>query len=262
MRISLFTWSIYGKQDNDTLAYDHFHSGQWIENKGQISYDKESPLLPLNLRRRLSNLGKMAMEELFCVTNALNNEQIPWIVSCRHGDSSRMINLLTDLEKNEALSPMDFSLSVHNAIIGLYSISTKNKLLHTVLSGGEESFEMGLLEAYALQKSSRKSVGYLYYHLPLPTFYGEKIQNKDDNLGYCVSIILTSETTETPISPAIHLEFAPQIPPQNSEKENSEPKRNTAQHLINYITDTNKQTLNIPIPGGAFLLEKNTPYHF
>src|ERR1700691_2625239 len=83
--------------------------------------------LPTMMQRRLTPLGRTAAGMLHNSSSRSNSEQIPWVVSCRHGDLHRMINLLSSLARNEPLSPTEFSMSVHNAIIGAFSIATKNK---------------------------------------------------------------------------------------------------------------------------------------
>ncbi len=54
-------------------------------------------------------------------------------------------------------------MSVHNAIIGVFSIATGNTQAHSALAGGNASFEAGLLESIVLLKEKGGSVGYVYY---------------------------------------------------------------------------------------------------
>lgn len=131
--------------------------GSWPDN--ETGLEDLSP----TMRRRLSPLGQKAIQVVNACTVGLNDPTIPWIISCRHGDKSRRFNLLSSLAHGEMLSPSDFSMSVHNAIIGMFSIATGNKQTHSALAGGINSFEMGLLETVALQKEKGGSVGYIYY---------------------------------------------------------------------------------------------------
>lgn len=242
MKILLSTWSIYEKEESACLF-----SGQWCEGNGFAISDLEKPALPMNLRRRLTPLGKLVMAQLYTVCSKLEDQQIPWIVSSRHGDSTRMVNLLGALEQKAPLSPMDFSLSVHNAIIGLFSIESKNKELHTVISGSAASFECGLLEAYALQKSTGKPVGYLFYDFPLPSFFE---QNEGDNQGYCFALVLKNDESEEKESPIIQVHFNPYV------TDNDPIVIPNAQLLGNYLMNDNTKIMRIPLSSGEFHFEK------
>lgn len=136
----------------------------WYEgNYGSWPCDeKRLGELPIQASRRLSPLGYKAVQ-IFNQCTFSNNESIPWIISCREGDISRRFKLLANLAQKEMLSPIDFSMSVHNAIIGFHSIASNNKRAHTALAAGENSLGIGLLESIALLKERGGSVGYVYY---------------------------------------------------------------------------------------------------
>jgi hypothetical protein len=56
------------------------------------------------------------------------------------------------LARDDGVSPTDFTLSVHHALIGLLSIAQGNRLGHTAVASGAESFCYGLIEALACLK--------------------------------------------------------------------------------------------------------------
>lgn len=145
MNIVSCLWSI-----NQTL-------GSWPSD------DQKLETLPQHLARRLTPLGRITLQIVNKSIACLDNKSIPWVVSCRHGDIARRVNLLTNLAKDELLSPTEFSLSVHNAIIALFSIASGNKQAHSALAGGVNSFESGLIESIALHKETGSKVGFLYY---------------------------------------------------------------------------------------------------
>lgn len=248
MLIFLCAWSTQDKTESEAP-----HKGLWISGRGICPVGDDSPSLPVALRRRLSPLGKLAMTELYEIQSHLAEEQssIPWVTSCRHGDSSRMMSLLTNIETGEQLSPMDFSLSVHNAIIGMFSIATKNTQSHTALSGGKLSFEMGLLEAYALQKTTKKPVGYLYYDTTLPTFYNKEEHNGSTQC--CLSMVISNENEGTK---GLQVEFIPHEDSRQEELTTDLDEINGAYKVTEFLKN-NQQQLSILIPGGTFLFEKN-----
>ena len=103
----------------------------------------------------MTPLGRQAVQLIYKSISE-RNSSIPWIVACRHGDIEHKLNLLSNLAQDEMLSPTDFSMSVHNAIIGMFSIATDNKHTYSALAGGPNSFEAGLLESIALLKRKRR----------------------------------------------------------------------------------------------------------
>jgi hypothetical protein len=70
-----------------------------------------------------------------------------YVLSTRHGELDRTVSLLNSIDSREPLSPADFSMSVHNSLIGLLSMAAGNRGGHTAVSAGSESFCFGLLEA-------------------------------------------------------------------------------------------------------------------
>src|SRR5690606_21595806 len=74
--------------------------------------------LPVRLRRRLSALGRMAVQVAYWCQSAASG--IPVVMASRYGDAERSIALLTDLARQSPLSPTAFGLSVHNAIAAQY----------------------------------------------------------------------------------------------------------------------------------------------
>ncbi|HBN22602.1 MAG TPA: hypothetical protein DD412_05130 [Holosporales bacterium] len=150
--------------------------------------------IPKAMRRRLTPLGCLVVETLYGAVDFLEastiDSEIPWVFSSRHGDGDRVRRLLADISKDELLSPMDFSQSVHNAIAGAFSIISQNTKMHTALSAGNASFEVGLLEAYALQRKTNGYVGYAYYDSPMPPPYDDLIQGNKEKNPFCLVMVL------------------------------------------------------------------------
>ena len=133
-------------------------------------------LIPANLRRRSTPQGQHALE---AVWNLPEIDTARYILSSRHGEMSRTLSLLQSLSDREELSPADFTLSVHNALIGLLSIARKNAHGHTALAAGEESFSMGLVEAAAcLVAQPREPVILIHFDDLLPAPYADFEEGK------------------------------------------------------------------------------------
>ncbi|WP_088332661.1 beta-ketoacyl synthase chain length factor [Lacimicrobium sp. SS2-24] len=126
--------------------------------------------VPAMQRRRLSALTKMA---LFTAAEAMQNceSEVETVFATRHGDLHKTLTLLNCLTEEEALSPTTFSLSVHNAVSGLFSIFTGNKAASNTVSAGAHSFLMGLVEAVVRARLTRKRVLLVYMDQALPEIY-------------------------------------------------------------------------------------------
>lgn len=125
--------------------------------------------LPAGLRRRVTPLGRKTLE----VAGALPLPgQARYVFSSRHGEFSRTLAVLRAIAAGEALSPTDFSMSVHHALTGILSIQQGNHAGHTALAAGAESFCFALMEAAAaLVDAPRQPVVVVYYDEPLPDEY-------------------------------------------------------------------------------------------
>ena len=112
--------------------------------------------LPAMQRRRLGALGRM----LFHVAWPLAEGQpaMPLVFVSRHGETPRTLAVLQALAADEPLSPTQFSLSVHNAIIGQWSILRADTSEMTALAGEGDGLEHGVLEALSLLAEGASSV--------------------------------------------------------------------------------------------------------
>ena len=86
---------------------------------------------------------------------------MPTVFASAHGESEVTEQLLREIAQETALSPMGFSLSVHNAASGVFSIATGNKAPASAIAANEDTFIMGLCEA-ALMLSQQGHERILY----------------------------------------------------------------------------------------------------
>ena len=107
----------------------------WLENPevvpatlGKIPLKEVPPML----RRRFGALGKCAMAAALQVLK--DDDAIPGIFSSRHGDTALTLSLLEEMGRDEPMSPTGFSLAVHNAVSGLFSIVRKDTSMVTSLA--------------------------------------------------------------------------------------------------------------------------------
>lgn len=81
------------------------------------------PLPPL-LRRRLDQAGRATCQ----ILRHLDPEAAcPIVHASRHGNTPLTWGLLTELDDDQPLSPGRFSMSVHNAVLGLHAIARDHR---------------------------------------------------------------------------------------------------------------------------------------
>ena len=141
---------------------------QWVN--GEATFEPTPPPkpdIPAMLRRRLSTTGKIA---LHCALHCLHDEQsLPTIFCSRHGELNRTIGMLGDLADQQPLSPTAFSLSVHNANSGIFSIARGDQSPSSAISAGENSLMMGFIEAVGqLAEGNSAEVLVIISDEPLP----------------------------------------------------------------------------------------------
>lgn len=118
------------------------------------------------LRRRASFLGKMALEVAYqCLEQRTD---VPTVFCSRHGDVARALELLSDLARDVALSPTAFSMAVHNASAGLFSIARADRANHVALAAGASTIEHAVIEACGLLADGAPEVLLVVSDCPLP----------------------------------------------------------------------------------------------
>ena len=107
------------------------------------------PFVPAAIRRRCGHQDRMVLEVgSECVRDCREPPAI--VLGSRHGEAQSNWLLLELLARREHLSPMKFSLSVHNASMGLLSIATKNPGVSRSIAAGRGTLAAALLEALGL----------------------------------------------------------------------------------------------------------------
>ncbi len=119
--------------------------------------------VPATLRRRCSAFSKVTLAVAHAAAQSVEEHgPFPTVFASAHGESDITAALLRELGEELPLSPMGFSLSVHNAASGLYSIATGNRGPATALAAGDRTFLMGLCDAFlTLCQGSEERVLYV-----------------------------------------------------------------------------------------------------
>lgn len=125
--------------------------------------------IPALQRRRLSDLTKISLHLAFA--NQIEADT-PVVFASRHGDLHKTSQLLKQVARDDDLSPTQFALSVHNAMVGQYSILTQHRAQHSSVAAGDASLHYGILEAWTLlQCNDCDQVLIVYADQRLPEIY-------------------------------------------------------------------------------------------
>lgn len=143
------------------------------------------------LRRRADAADRLALEVAFRLAPAGG---IPAVFASRHGQVARSASMLTAQAAGEPASPMDFSLSVHNATAGQYSIAAGDRHASTSLSSREESFAAGLLEAMGMAAEGAPRVMVVMSDPVLPDIYAGP--ERGEPAGYALALLLGAKGGE------------------------------------------------------------------
>jgi hypothetical protein len=125
--------------------------------------------VPAMQRRRMSRLSKMALEVAYQCSADVT--ELRTVFASRHGEIHRTTKILHELFTGEGVSPTAFSLSVHNAASGLYSIARNAPSPSSAVAAGKNTFIAGLFEALGFLAQGEKRVLFIFADEPLPDAY-------------------------------------------------------------------------------------------
>jgi hypothetical protein len=123
------------------------------------------------VRRRLSSLSRAALKVAHDCAQEQHAARV--VFASRHGELRRTTDILRAITAAEPVSPNAFSLSVLNAMSGIYGIARRDRSPATAISAGAETLGYALLEAYAqYMKQPCPPVLVVYADEPADPLYG------------------------------------------------------------------------------------------
>lgn len=171
--------------------------------------------LPAMQRRRLSPLARAA----FFVSKQCSQEQpdCPSIFCSSLGESPRTYSLIESIAENDDVSPMAFSLSVHNAISGQFGILFNNTKPTTAIAPSGGAYISTLADALGQLEEGAESVLIVCYEETVPTFYQPYIESVKHPLAVAFRVRLADKKSTKPI----HLSYTPQKSQVNNSMEHA-----------------------------------------
>jgi hypothetical protein len=141
---------------------------------GQTTFGCAAPedAIPAAIRRRMGALERLAVR---CTLGVLDDKPTGELVFCsRYGNLETLASLLSGISDGQPISPMAFSCSVHNATPGFVGQIRKERISHTALAAGPDTFRAGLIESYArLASGDCDDVTLTFADVALPEIYAE-----------------------------------------------------------------------------------------
>lgn len=148
--------------------------------------------VPAMQRRRIDRLGRAAIQALGDCRLPEDAGQ-PLVFVSRHGDVARSHALLEALAGQQALSPTQFGLSVHNAIAALNSIVHGERGNYTALAGGSASVETALVEAVGLLADGARSVSLVACDSQALHVYAPYLDEPDAFFGFAWRLVAADD---------------------------------------------------------------------
>jgi hypothetical protein len=151
------------------------------------------------LRRRLSTLSRAALKVAHdCVAD---RPAVRIVFASRHGELRRTTDILRNIGAGEPVSPTSFSLSVLNAMTGVFGIVRGDRSAASALSAGAETLGYALLEAHAQYATDNSTpVLLVYADEPADPAYGTI---DDEVQGGALAILLDAQAAKGQLSCAL-----------------------------------------------------------
>jgi hypothetical protein len=156
----------------------------WAAGGAGLRDDGSSPAVEAMapaLRRRAGRNDRLGLETAWRL--APQGAPVVSVFGSRHGQVARSAVLLEALAQGTPLSPMDFSLSVHNACAGLFSIARQDRSASSAVAAGGEELASAMLEAAGLLAEGAESVLLSVHDELPPALYDAHWLREEGTLG-------------------------------------------------------------------------------
>lgn len=167
LKFAVERWCLWEPQAGAPVLCSRYSGGL------QTSETLEKPDLatvPAMQRRRLGTLARSVFHVLSHCADP--GAQEPAIFSSHMGEIGRTQGIVDTLAADEPVSPASFSLSVHNAIAGQWSLIRGIKAPMIALAPPANSPVPALFEAAGiLLEEEHEAVNVVFYDEPYPSFY-------------------------------------------------------------------------------------------
>lgn len=173
-QFSLSRWSAWAPAMADVDRWYAWARGEIpLVDSEEVAPVKAMPPL---LRRRAHQVGRAALETLYAPELAYADQ--PIVFCSRHIELARSVVLLQELAAEGKVSPQEFSMTVHNAISGLFLIAKKSQTPIVSLASENQLALSGMFEALSLIVNGAPSVILVFCDAPLPALFRAFVENE------------------------------------------------------------------------------------
>jgi hypothetical protein len=231
--LTITRWDCWAPGCEDAAAWCKWSQGQVAPSgEGQPDLPHIKPML----RRRLSPLARAAFHAADSCMGQIDNPAC--VFSSTYGQPEQTLQLLQTLAREEPLSPTAFSLSVHNAVAGLFSIIHKLTGPSLTVSAGSEGIGAAFLEAAGLLAEGESNVLVVCFEAALPEVQRPFEENPPTIMAACYLV-----TATTSGSTALQLQRTPVL--RTSRTSKAAPFWQQTRDLIGFL-ESGAETLEIP----------------
>lgn len=131
------------------------------------AYRPALPFLPPMQRRRLGLPARLMLDAVWPLVGP--DDQLPIVLASHDGEINRSFALWLALLQEHTVSPTSFGLSVHNALVGQWSMLRGDMSESTALCASGEGFELAITEACAMLAEGCRRVLVVQVEDPLST---------------------------------------------------------------------------------------------
>ncbi|WP_411703850.1 beta-ketoacyl synthase chain length factor [Edaphovirga cremea] len=149
--------------------------------------------LPMMTTRRLNSGSRLAVE---CGLAMLRRQQVDAVLyTSRHGELERNYRILQAMATQQAVSPTDFAMSVHNSAVGYLTIAAQKTVVSSSLSAGIDTFQQGLCEVVCMLQAGYQRVLMVDFDGMLPEFYHSYLPKQMPTWAYAVALVFEAGET-------------------------------------------------------------------
>ncbi|MDR2244091.1 MAG: beta-ketoacyl synthase chain length factor [Burkholderiales bacterium] len=184
LEFSFRRWSAWAPTMTDAGAWQ-----AWAREETSLAAGEETApvkAMPPLLRRRAHPLGRAALEVLYAPT--LGYADQPLVFCSRHGEISRSLAIQQMLAAEGSVSPQEFSMSVHNAIPGLFLIARQSRAPVIALASENRLALSGMTEALSQLADGASSVILVFCEAPLSEPFSPFIDNEPTCFAFALEV--------------------------------------------------------------------------
>lgn len=170
-------WQAWAPNIRDRSTWEDWARSPGVHRIASAGADNvpELAFLSAMQRRRLSPFARRVVDCAWPLSQTMSN--MPVVFASRHGELSRSHALLQDLVSEQPLSPTAFGLSVHNALLGVWSILRGETIENVAIASRLDGLEHALLEAQLLLAQGHEGVLVIAAEAEPPPEYLEHLED-------------------------------------------------------------------------------------